>query len=348
MTFGMRAALLARTASACQGLRRATASWSRRLRRGRTAPPAPEDVRRAVEVLRSAPAQQIESLGYHFQPNDFYSPLNDRAFLRANRELWEEIDMPADIEFEASAQLAVAREIADYIVELADIPARSARPDVYCWDNGFWNNADALVQYGLIRSRKPKRIVEIGCGWSSLLLAQAVERNERETGRRAAVVQIEPHPRRDVLAGLPSDWRLLPVILQRAPLDLFESMGAGDVVFFDGSHCSKVASDVNWFFFRVLPLVSAGTLIHLHDIFFPYDYPAEWVLNRGQSWNEQYILHALLMHNARYRVLIANRYLNLVHGAELDRLYRGVQPSYGCSLWMEKVHESSPGGSGPR
>jgi predicted O-methyltransferase YrrM len=216
---------------------------------------------------------------------------------------------------------------------LADVPCDpTGDPGVYCWKNDFWNNADALVQYGLVRSRQPRRVIEIGCGWSSLLLAKALGRNEVP----CKVVQIEPHPNAEIFRRLPSHWVHHQCILQRAPMEIFERLDAGDILFYDGSHCAKVASDVTWFFFRILPRLKSGVLIHIHDIFLPYDYPEQWIFERGQTWNEQYVLQAFLMHNSAYKIVIANRYLFSHHGRELDDLYRGVQPSYGVSFWMQK------------
>jgi predicted O-methyltransferase YrrM len=203
----------------------------------------------------------------------------------------------------------------------------------FYWRNDFWGNADALVQYGLCRSRRPRRVIEVGCGWSSLLLARALEKNKAPY----EVVQIEPYPRRTLLEALPDHWELHETILQKAPLELFDRLEQGDVLFYDGSHCSKVASDVNWFFFRILPRLKPGVLIHLHDISLPYEYPVPWIFERGQTWNEQYVFQAFMMHNSAYKILIANKYLWHHCGQLLDGFYKGVQPSYGASVWMEKV-----------
>lgn len=94
---------------------------------------------------------------------------------------------------------------------------------------------------------------------------------------------------------------------------------------------------MNHVLFEILPRLGSGVLIHLHDIFTPDDYPEEWVFGRGQTWNEQYVLQAFLMHNARYRVLIANSHLFRHRGAELEVLYQGIQPASGVSFWLEKV-----------
>lgn len=297
-------------------------------------PPSDDDLRAALAILERAGTADLQRLGWHVQPNDFYSPLNDLAFLAGNRDLWTHGRTPADIDWRPNDQLETARLVGRYVEELRDVPADpSFDPVAFGWNNNFWNNADALVQYGLLRHLKPKRVVEIGCGWSSLLLARALQAN----GTACEVDQVEPHPNRAIFSVLPEAWRHHHTILQRAPFELFTELGAGDVLFYDGSHCAKAASDVVWFFFEVLPRVRPGVIIHLHDVFYPDDYPEEWIFERGQTWNEQYLLQAFLMHNNAYRVRIANRFLWKAHRAELERLYAGVQPSHGCSIWLEKA-----------
>lgn len=299
--------------------------------------PSDSEIRAACAVLRQAGARRVQTFGFHFQPNDFYTPLNDIAFLEANQDLWHRNEDPRDIDWNVDRQCEVVAEVGRYVHELKDIPEESSDERVFAWRNPFWNNADALVQYGLIRSRKPRRVIETGCGWSSLLLCKALTRNAEETGQPPAdVTQIEPYPRRNLLSVLPGHWKLHDVPLQRAPLEVFETLGAGDVLFYDGSHCSKAASDVNWFFFEVLPRVRPGVLIHIHDIFFPMDYPEDWVLNRVQTWNEQYVLQAFLMNNPRYRVEICNRYVFVRKRELAERAYQGVQPTLGCSIWLVK------------
>lgn len=293
-------------------------------------------LQQALDTLRTADRRAVQRAGYHFQPNDYYSPLNDVAFLDANRDLWEGVQPCPDLDFNGDRQLAVAREIAPFLPELRSIPETTENPVEYAWRNNFWNNADALVQYGLVRARRPKRYIEVGCGWSSLLLMKALERNAAEDGGRTEVTTIEPYPRADLFATFPRHWVNHPVMLQRAPLEVFDALGAGDILFYDGSHAAKAASDVNWFFFRVLPRLKAGVLIHLHDIFLPFDYPEHWLFERTQSWNEQYLLQAFLMNNPRYSIEIANRWLWAHHRPTVEVLYQGIQPSIGCSFWMVK------------
>ncbi|HTS17255.1 MAG TPA: class I SAM-dependent methyltransferase [Verrucomicrobiae bacterium] len=304
---------------------------------GTSLPPSNDELKGALGILKRADYKAIQKLGHHLQPNDYYSPVNDCSFLDASRDLWTTLKDPECIDWRLDHQLEVAREVAGFVEELRNVPEESSDPATYYWQNPMWNNADALVQYGLVRSRKPQRYIEIGCGWSSLLLKKALLRNEREGATRAEVTLIEPYPRAEILSTLPSHWRQIPSMLQRAPLTVFDDLRTGDMLFFDGSHCAKVGSDVCWFFFRVLPRLHSGVLIHIHDIFYPDEYPEEWLFNRNQSFNEQYVLQAFLMHNHDYEVEIANRYVWIKRATDLDGLYKGVQPSYGCSFWMRKL-----------
>ncbi len=315
-----------------------------------TAAPSAAELQSAIETLTRAGHRAVQRLGYHFQPNHFYSPLNDCDFLEANLDLWANESnrarwgefVPVEIDWRTEHQLEVAREVGAFAHELRDVPRESADPGTYHWKNPMWAAADPIVQYGLYRSRKPRRVVEIGCGWSSLLMARALLRNQAEGGARTEVTQIEPHPRPEIMASLPRHWAQHRAILQRAPYAIFEQLGDGDVLFYDGSHCAKVASDVNWFFFRVLPRLRRGVLIHIHDIMLPKDYHEEWVFKRGQTWNEQYLLQAFLMHNDTYQIEIANSYLCFRHADTLRALYGDLQPVYGGSLWMRKVADPSP------
>jgi len=292
----------------------------------------------AIETLRVADPQLVEGHGYRLEPCNYYSPLNSLRFLDENQDLWAPPFIPLEIDWRIGHQLSVAREISKYVAELADIPDNAADGDSFYWNNNFWNGADALVQYGLLRSRQPTRLVEVGCGFSSLLVARALGKNHEEGATRIPdVTLVEPYPRPELLANLPSNWRHLECILQRCPLDLFDRLGRGDILFYDGSHCSHTASDVNWFFFRILPRLRDGVLIHLHDIFLPLDYPREWLFDRRQSWNEQFLLQAFLMNNSHYRIEIANSFLCSAKEEELRALYGDVQPIWGGSFWMIKT-----------
>ncbi|MEZ6232743.1 MAG: class I SAM-dependent methyltransferase [Phycisphaerales bacterium] len=313
-----------------------------------------DDLDRALATIAAADRREVIRRGYHLERRHFYTPLNDPDWLEANRDLWQPLLVPADIDWDIDAQLGVAREAAAHAHELADVPehepldARDEGRAVFHWRNAFFEGADALVWYALLRARRPSRVIEVGCGWSSLLMARALACNAGggdSSTKPAMVTQIEPFPNARVFASLPESWTHHRTPVQRVPLETFDTLGPGDVLFYDGSHCARVASDVTWMLFRVLPRLRKGVLVHLHDIFFPRDYPASWVLGRLQTWNEQYVVQALLMNSSAWRVVIANRLLADARRAELESLYAPVLGSQGVaggSLWIEKSQDPEP------
>jgi len=296
-----------------------------------------DPVARAIATLRETPVAEIQRRGFHFQARDYYSALNDIAFLEENPDLWHDRPLPRGVDWDLAAQLEVVRRIAPYAKELADVPQdMPPGPPRYHWRNNFWSGLDAMAQYGLLREAKPSRVVEIGCGWSSLLMAAALARNEPE-GAATTVDQIEPYPRKELLSALPSHWTLHEAILQRAPLEPFEALGEGDVCFYDGSHVARAGSDVVWFFAEVIPRLAPGVIVHLHDIFWPSDYPDPWIFERGQTWNEQYVLQAFLMYNREFEPLLSNTAVLSAYPAEMEELL-GSLPTVlnGGSFWMRR------------
>ena len=243
-----------------------------------------DPVAQAIETLLTVPSAEIQRRGYHFQPRDYYSALNDLAFLDANRDLWQGRPLPAGIDWNLDRQFELLRTIAPHADELADVPHDAppeGTPSVYYWDNNFWRGMDSVVQYGLLRHLRPARVVEVGCGWSSLLMARALALNQRD-GAPAIVHQIEPYPRVELMASLPGHWKLEACTLQRAPLAPIEALTSGDILFYDGSHVARAASDVNWLFFEILPRVAPGVMVHIHDVFWPSDYPESWIFERAR------------------------------------------------------------------
>src|SRR3954449_10647822 len=247
----------------------------------RLGPWASREVDAALDLLRRVPFDELQRRGWHFQPNHFYWPLNDVAFLADNPGLWHDRGLPREVDWDLDAQLEVARAVERHRSELADVPFERTPGRVeYVWNNGAFGGADAIVYYGLVRELRPRRVVEVGSGWSSLLLARALGRN----GTPCDVTLIEPYPNHELLSALPDGWEVQERPLQRAELAVFERLGPGDLCLFDGSHCAATASDVNWFVFEVMPRLARGVLVHIHDILLPEGFIERWILDEGLSW----------------------------------------------------------------
>src|SRR5207247_5820903 len=99
---------------------------------------------------------------------------------------------------------------------------------------------------------------------------------------------------------------------------------SGDVLFIDSSHTVKIGGDVNYLFLEVLPRLKPGVIVHVHDIFLPFEYPREWVRDDFRFWAEQYLLQAFLTFNSEFQVLMANNYLNHSYAKVLRRAFQGL------------------------
>lgn len=205
---------------------------------------------------------------------------------------------------------------ADAVLALAELLGQSWFPAL-----------DAAAAFGICRWRKPRRVVEVGSGHSTRILSRAL-------GPASSIAAIDPAPRADI-ADLPG-VEIVPRTLQAAPLSLFHGLKAGDVLFIDSSHILMPGSDVDILLNRVLPGLPAGVLVHLHDIFLPFDYPATW---GWRNYNEQLGVLPLLVDGA-YVPLFSSVWMQRRAG---DRLARSVVARLPCpaeampaSLWLEK------------
>jgi len=165
--------------------------------------------------------------------------------------------------------------------------------------------ADSWLYYAMIRHSAPKSVIEIGAGNSSRVMLQT---NEKYFGGSIESDLIEPHPPQFL------SW-VTPRRVQDVPLRNFDRLQAGDILFIDSSHVSKIGSDVNHIFFEILPrLKQAGVRVHFHDIFYPFEYPLEWVRD-GKAWNEAYLLRAFLLCNPSWQIELWPSYLGIPGGS---------------------------------
>jgi hypothetical protein len=278
------------------------------------------------------PFEELQARGWHLQPNHFYWPLNDVPFLRENPDLWARRSPLANIDWDLDGQERLAMQLGAFASELADVRRDlPGEPGEFVWNNGNFSHGDAYAYYGLVRHLRPRRVIEVGIGWSGLLLGRA----ETAGGEPIEVRLVDPHPDEAALRGLPGHWQVERSPVQRVDPAVWETLSRGDILFYDGSHCVRTAGDVNWILFEVLPRLQEGVWVHFHDIAWPFDYPTAWVIDEGLSWNEQYFLQAFLMHNSAYRVRLAVQLVTSERRAVLEKAFPGSLG--GGSVWLEKL-----------
>jgi hypothetical protein len=154
---------------------------------------------------------------------------------------------------------------------------------------------------------RPKRIIEVGSGFSS---AAILDMNDRFFNGRIDCLFIDPDPvrLRSLMGEKDNQVRFLQKKLQDIPLDIFQTLEAGDIMFVDSSHVSKLGSDVNLILFEIIPRLKPGVMIHIHDVFYPFEYPQEW-LRKGWVWNEQYLLRAFLQFNRAFVIRLFSSFM---------------------------------------
>lgn len=178
----------------------------------------------------------------------------------------------------------------------------------FFFNNTAFGGGDAFFLYAFIRHFQPKRLIEVGSGNSTCLI---LDTNDVFFEGGISVTAIEPFP--ELLFSLLKEEdktkiEVLSCRLQDVLLSRFKELEAGDILFIDSSHVSKVGSDVNYIFFDILPALQNGVVIHIHDIFAPFEYPVEWVYE-GRGWNEVYLLRAFLQYNSAFEVLLFDEML---------------------------------------
>jgi hypothetical protein len=269
-------------------------------------------------------------------PGHYYSPLpNLDDVRRKERHIFDNVpDSLAAVDLNEAGQLALFEEFKEFYKD-QPFSEQKGGATRYYFDNQSYGYADALVLHCMIRHARPKKIIEVGSGFSSCV---TLDTNERFFGGSIACTFIEPYPELFLSLLRPGDLERLTFVqsnLQDLDPDLFTALEAGDILFIDSTHVSKVDSDVNYVFFRVLPRLAAGVFVHIHDVFYPFEYPREWVY-RGMAWNEDYLLRAFLQYNEAFRVVFFNHFFATFHR---DKLAEGMPlclKNPGGSIWLQK------------
>ncbi|HEY7246018.1 MAG TPA: class I SAM-dependent methyltransferase [Xanthobacteraceae bacterium] len=201
----------------------------------------------------------------------------------------------------------------------------------YSYVNAYFTSPDAEIAYTIICESRPRCIIEVGSGNSTLLLRSAIE----DAGLATQLISIDPQPRRDIER---ISHKLIRKKAEDVPISVFsENLHSDDVLFIDSSHELKVGNDVLHLFFNVLPVLPAGVLIHVHDVFLPFDYPKEWIIDRGwECFREQYLVQALLQGSREYEVLWPGHYLQRTF-ASFSRCFDFRPQGLAASLWLRKL-----------
>ncbi|MBA4186975.1 MAG: hypothetical protein C0467_03055 [Planctomycetaceae bacterium] len=269
-------------------------------------------------------------------PGHFYSPVPDQEeFARREPLLYAPNQSFPGIDLRDESQLKFLTSVSHL---QRDLPFHgSPQPEHrYYFDNDFYSYGDAIIYSAVLRHFRPQRVIEVGSGFSSALLLDV---NLLFANGQIDCTFVEPFPTRLLQLLRPVDHsrvRIHQSMLQDIDLAIFSTLREGDVLFVDSTHVAKAGSDVNLLFFQILPQLAKGVLVHIHDVFDPFEYPAAWV-RQGRSWNELYLLRAFLQFNSAFEVIYFNDYMAKRHGEAVAKYLPLAMKNPGGSLWLKKA-----------
>jgi predicted O-methyltransferase YrrM len=291
----------------------------------------------AKTSMNRQPAPESTAYGPGIYPiGHYYSPVpNIEEVLRDFSRIYPAVPPRelAGIDLNDDEQLATLARMAPFMAE-APFPDHKQDGLRYFYKNNFFSYTDALFLYGMMRQLQPRRVIEVGSGFSSCVM---LDTNERFLGNRTELIFVEPYPDTLNKSLLPTDRiELRQQRLQDVDIEIFERLEADDILFIDSTHVAKIGSDVNYYLFNVFPRLKPGVLIHIHDVFYPFEYP-DFCILKGMFWNESYMLRAFLSHTTAYEIVLFSHYLALFHFAALSALHPSCAKNIGGNLWLRKL-----------
>lgn len=301
-------------------------SFADRLSRARSLPGLAQGLRRAYLSVRPP----LRRLGFDLVYASYDSPIPDVAALPPAH--FTTPSQMAGIDFDTDTQMAfVEQELGEALTEFGPpVDAEQAGPHHFYLRNGTYESVDAELLYAIVRRFAPRRIIELGSGFSTLIIRQALEAGGRNSDD--VLRTYDPYPS-DLLAPA---WPVQRLSAQEVRLDAFAELGEQDLLFVDTSHTVKAGGDVNRIVLEVLPQLRPGVIVHFHDIFLPYPY-SQGHLRDAHFWTEQYLLQAFLSGNADWEVLVGGQAVAQAHPDRLAAAIPSFVPSVSPgAFWIRR------------
>jgi predicted O-methyltransferase YrrM len=270
-------------------------------------------------------------------PGHFYSPIPDLNFVQKNREriFSRDTDFCPGIDLNLQKQISLIHAFSDYQTDMP-FPEEESPDYRYYFNNDFFGAGSSTVLYSMMRHYQPRQIIEVGSGFSS---AAMLDVNDAFFDGKISMTLVEPFPERLMSLLRKNDIEkhlIIDEILQDVPVDIFRRLEENDFLFLDSSHVAKIGSDVVYFLSEILPSLNRGVIVHVHDIYWPFEYPEEWVV-AGRAWNEAYVMRAFLQFNGSFEILVFNSYLALRQEEAMRKFLPRFLPGGGSSLWLRKT-----------
>lgn len=276
------------------------------------------------------------------RPGHFYSPYPDLDELRhradavfAPRATFPGIDLRVDAQLQRLDEFATLAGTFPW--------TDNAQPGLrYQYANRPYAHGDGLFTAAMLTQLRPRRVVEIGSGYSTMLALDVRDRLIGSDPDALDITSVDPYPQRlrELLDGeRPERFRIIEQTAQQLDVAVIDSLAAGDVLFIDSTHVAKAGSDVNHIFFELVPRVASGVFIHVHDVFANFEYPREWVFQR-RAWSEAYVLRSFLQFNAAFDIEFWGAWLVEHHRHRVEghgEVFAPALTNPGASIWLQRT-----------
>lgn len=263
-----------------------------------------------------------QRVGVDVLPRHFYSAVPDLRQLSTTTDWRAPSAMPGVAGTDLDAQLSTLRDW------LTPAVVDALRDDVHAAAvarNGAdgYGPMEAQVLHAFVATQRPRRVVQVGAGVSTAVVLDAAATH----GVEVEVVAVDPFPT-DLLVELDAagDITLVREPAQTVALDVLTSLEAGDLLFIDSTHTVKPGSEVNRLILDVLPRLAPGVVVHVHDVYFPYDHPPDLLDGRLFFWTESTLLHAFLAGHATASLTVSTSMLAHGRSPALQDLLVGYRP----------------------
>jgi len=270
-----------------------------------------------------------------FPPGHYHSPIPSLKRIRKEEsKIFETPRSIPGVDLNEAEQLRLLEAFKEFYRE---IPFKEHKEEGlrYYFENPYYSYSDAIFLYSMIRHAKPERIIEVGSGHSSCVI---LDTNDLFFNKTILCTFIDPFPGRFLSLIKRTDEENLDLInkdIQDIDIRIFQSLSENDLLVIDSTHVSKAESDVNYIIFEILPILGKGVTIHFHDIFYPFEYPKEWIFG-GRSWNEAYMLRAFLQYNPSFKIVFFNTYLHHFFRDRFEEEYPLCLKNTGGSIWLKR------------
>lgn len=279
-----------------------------------------------------------------YLPGHFYSPIPDLREIDANVDaIFDRSPRTVDaIDLNETEQLRLIDAFAKTYKEMPfqKTPTSGYR---YYLDNPFFSFGDGVILYSFLRHFKPKRVIEIGTGFSS---AAMLDVRDHFFDTPMTFTFIDPRPERLKEFLTEKDKKICQIeakSVQHVDIGIFEKLEENDILFVDSSHVGKIHSDVLHIIFNIFPRLKRGVIVHIHDVLWPFEYPENWIRD-GRAYNEAYFLRAFLQYNAAFEILFFNSFIARHHAASIKRLMPHIlevpstkETEGNSSIWLRKL-----------